>query len=79
MLNFEQNVASAPVNCDRTDLVFLVDSSGSIQRNNWQTILDFMVNIINDFDIGPNSVQVGAAIFGQDVLPQFQLNTYRCK
>ena len=37
-----------------------------------------MVNIINDFDVGPNAVQIGAALFGNNVSPQFQLNTYRC-
>ncbi len=56
--------------------MFLVDSSGSIQRNNWQTILDFMKNIVRDFPIGQNNVRVGVAIFGNDVQPIFQLNTY---
>ena len=36
-----------------------------------------MVNIINDFDVGSNAVQIGAALFGNNVSPQFQLNTYR--
>ena len=66
---------SGPV-CDQVDIVFLVDSSGSIQRNNWQIILDFMKNIVRDFTIGPNNVRIGVAIFGNDVQPMFQLNTY---
>ena len=69
------NLLSAPT-CDQEDIVFLVDSSGSIQRQNWQTILDFMKNIVSDFTIGSNSVRVGVAIFGNDVQPMFQLNTY---
>ena len=56
--------------------MFLVDSSGSIQRNNWQTVLNFMKNIVRDFTIGPNNVRIGVAIFGNDVQPMFQLNTY---
>ena len=60
-----------------TDLVFVVDSSGSILRNNWQLVLQFMQNIVNDFTIGPNDIQIGVTLFGNNVEPQFQLNTYR--
>ena len=35
-----------------------------------------MKNIVSDFTIGPNNVQIGVAIFGNDVQPMFQLNTY---
>ena len=35
-----------------------------------------MKNIVRDFTIGSNNVRVGVAIFGNDVLPMFQLNTY---
>ncbi len=63
-------------NCNQVDLVFLVDSSGSIYRNNWPIILEFMRNIVRDFTVGPNDVRVGVAIFGNDVQPIFQLNTY---
>ena len=66
---------SAP-SCDQEDIVFLVDSSGSIQRNNWQTVRDFIKNIVRDYTIGSNNVRVGLAIFGNDVQPIFQLNDY---
>ncbi len=62
--------------CDQEDIIFLVDSSGSIQRNNWQIILDFMKNIVRDFTIGPSNVRIGVATFGNDVQPIFQLNSY---
>ncbi len=62
--------------CNQEDVVFLVDSSGSIYRSNWPIILEFMKNIVRDFTIGPNNVRVGVAIFGNDVQPIFQLNTY---
>ncbi len=63
--------------CDRTDIVFVVDSSGSIQRFNWPVILNFIRRIVNDFTIGPRNVQIGVTLFGDTVVPQFQLNTYR--
>ena len=39
-------------------------------------MLDFMKSIVRDFTIGPNNVRIGVAIFGNDVQPVFQLNTY---
>ncbi len=56
--------------------MLLVDSSGSIYRQNWPTVLDFMKNLVRSLTIGPNNVRVGVAIFGDDVRPMFQLNTY---
>ncbi len=53
--------------CDQLDLVFLVDASGSIQAQNWPIILNFIRNVVNDFDIGPNRVQIGIATFGDQV------------
>ncbi len=35
-----------------------------------------MKNIVRDYNIGPNNVRVGVAIFGNDVQPIFQLNQY---
>ncbi len=66
-----------PVRCDKTDIVFVVDSSGSIQRYNWPEVLRFMRRVVNDFTIGDNNVRVGVTLFGDNVAPQFQLNTYR--
>ena len=68
-------IFSAP-NCEMEDIVFIVDSSGSIQEQNWPLVLNFMKNIVRDFTIGPNNVQIGIAAFGDYVYPQFQLNTY---
>ena len=59
--------------------MFLVDSSGSIYRQNWPTVLEFMKNIVRDFNIGLNNVRIGVAIFGNDVQPMFQLNAYSNK
>ena len=66
-------------NCDLEDIVFVVDSSGSILQQNWPLILSFMKNIVRDLNIGPNNVQIGVTIFGDNNYPQFQLNTYSRK
>ena len=74
--HFKISLFIAAPRCDQEDIVFLVDSSGSIQKNNWQTIQDFIKNIVRDYTIGLYNVRIGLAIFGNDVQPIFQLNTY---
>ena len=54
----------------------MVDSSGSIQRGNWPLILEFMKNVVRSFNIGQDRVRIGVATFGNNVHPQFQLNTF---
>ena len=62
--------------CDQEDIVFLVDSSGSIYDYNWPIVKEFMKNIVRDYTIGPNNVRVGLTIFADNVQSIFQLNTY---
>ena len=61
------------------DITFVVDSSGSIKRENWARVKNFMKNVIDDFDVGPYSTQFGAVVYGNDVVkssPTFQLNDF---
>ncbi len=70
-------VSVVPVQmCQREDIVFVVDSSGSIQGTNWPLVLEFMKNVIRGFNIGPDAVRIGVVSFGNLVYPQFQLNTF---
>ena len=56
--------------------MFVVDSSGSIQRSSWPLVLEFMMNVVRGFNIGTDNVRIGVATFGNNVYPQFQLNTF---
>ena len=47
------------------DVVFVVDSSGSI-GNNFMNILTFVTDIVNRFNIGPNDTQVGFVRFSRN-------------
>ncbi|XP_063781250.1 collagen alpha-6(VI) chain-like [Pseudophryne corroboree] len=69
--------------CNRTectaeemDLIFLIDGSNSISPTNFEEIKNFMVSVIDDFDIGPNKVHVGVAQYSDIYKPEFQLKTY---
>lgn len=45
------------------DLVFIVDASGSIGRENFTRMLDFVKDVIQDFKISPNATRVGLVLF----------------
>ena len=68
------------------DLVFIVDSSGSICRddnarpcNNWNFMTNFLISIVESFNIGPTNTQVGLVEFGNVGLSQFFLKNYTTK
>ncbi|KAJ8308221.1 hypothetical protein KUTeg_013095, partial [Tegillarca granosa] len=59
------------------DIVFLLDSSGSETKSNFDKQLDLVKNFANQFQIGPNNVQVGLATFSTSVNERIRLN--RCR
>jgi len=68
--------------CSRTaaaDIVFLVDSSGSIeynQRGDYQREKEFVVSVIRGLDVGADRVRVGMSIFGDRDETIFTMNQY---
>ncbi|XP_068178959.1 collagen alpha-6(VI) chain isoform X2 [Antennarius striatus] len=61
------------------DLMFLVDSSGSIYPNDYQKMKDFMKNVIGKSLIGQNEVHVGVMQFSTIQQLAFPLNRYYTK
>jgi hypothetical protein len=60
-----------------SDIVFLLDSSGSETRINFNKMLTFVQNFTKQFDIGPNYAQVGVATFSTSNHERIKLNQYR--
>jgi len=61
------------------DLVFVVDSSGSIRDagyENWDTVLQFVADVVQSLTIGPQSVQVGMVVYSNNARVDFNLNTH---
>ncbi|XP_033736270.1 collagen alpha-6(VI) chain-like isoform X1 [Pecten maximus] len=58
------------------DIIFLLDSSGSETRTNFNKQLDFVKNFASQFQIGPGNVQVGVATFSTHVDEQIKLNAF---
>ena len=63
----------------QADIVFLLDSSGSVGATNFQKMLGFVRNVANNFNIGPNAVQIGVDTFQTSHKAEFYLNTYSTK
>ncbi|XP_028926619.1 collagen alpha-6(VI) chain isoform X2 [Ornithorhynchus anatinus] len=61
------------------DIVFLVDSSGSIGADNFEKMKTFMKNVVNRTKIGADQVQVGLVQFSDINKEEFQLNQYNTK
>ncbi|XP_056376652.1 collagen alpha-6(VI) chain-like isoform X2 [Hyla sarda] len=56
------------------DIMFLVDSSGSIGGDNFQKMKEFMKNLVNKTEVGPDKVQFGIVQFSDDSMEVLQLN-----
>ncbi|XP_072365905.1 collagen alpha-6(VI) chain-like [Scyliorhinus torazame] len=61
------------------DIVYLVDESSSIGETNFELIRNFLVNVINAMDIGPDKVQIGLIQYSTITTPEFYLNTFQQK
>ncbi|XP_014785973.1 cartilage matrix protein [Octopus bimaculoides] len=62
-----------------TDIVFLLDASGSISNGNFDIQLDFLRKFVNSSIIGRNSTQIGLVLFSSNVYNKFNMNVYHDK
>jgi len=52
------------------DICFVIDHSGSIRdtnvgsEDNWMHVIDFMVKVVSEVNVGPDETHVGAVSFG---------------
>ncbi|XP_060067325.1 collagen alpha-4(VI) chain-like [Ylistrum balloti] len=61
------------------DIVFLMDSSNSLGPANWDLEKEFVKNLIDDLNIGPNNMQVSVVTFESNPALQFYLNEHENK
>ncbi|KAM5313946.1 collagen alpha-5(VI) chain [Glossophaga mutica] len=60
----------------KTDIMFLVDSSGSIGPHNFKKMKTFMKNVLAKIEIGPDKTHIGVVQFSGHAKEEFQLNQY---
>lgn len=65
--------------CGLADIVFVIDSSGSIDDTdpgNWRLVLDFIVDFVDNLDIGEDGARVGMVVYSETASSSFYLNSY---
>nr|XP_056713047.1 collagen alpha-6(VI) chain-like [Euleptes europaea] len=63
----------------KVDIIFLIDTSESMNATQFNLTKDFMQAIINQSDIGADKVQIGLLKYSTAAELEFRLNTYRTK
>ena len=58
------------------DLIFVLDSSGSIGSTNFQLMRNFVANVVSNLNIGPDQSQVGVVVYSGSANVWFSLNTH---
>lgn len=60
----------------KADILFILDSSGSILTDNYKKMLNFVVTLTRNFNFGPNDIQFASIIFGDDAEEIFDFKNY---
>ena len=63
----------------KSDIVFVIDSSGSIRRDRFGKVLDFVNRIVKEHSVQGDATRFGAVVFSDSASVMFQLNTYKTK
>ena len=61
------------------DLAIVVDASGSIKKagaENWDLVIEFVLSIIDGFDVGASKTRIGLVTFSNKAFVQIKLNDY---
>ena len=56
------------------DIIFVLDSSGSIGLDNWKKVLKFVQTIVQELPIGEHRTRVGVLTYGGMAYPKIYLN-----
>lgn len=60
----------------KSDVVFVLDSSGSVGEGNFQQMKDFLKKFLYEVDVESCGFRVGVLKFGSSAFVQFHLNSY---
>ena len=63
----------------KADIVFMLDSSGSVGSSNFKLLLSFVNSLTKDWDIGQDKIRVGVEKFSSRPYTEFHLNRYNDK
>ncbi|KAJ8290831.1 hypothetical protein GJAV_G00018080, partial [Gymnothorax javanicus] len=63
----------------KADVIFLVDGSGSIEADQFQSMIKFMISVVNNTDFGENHTKFATIIYSDSAKISFTLNQYNTK
>lgn len=66
-------------NGSKFDLVFILDSSGSVGEDNFKVMKSFMKSIVQNLDIGPDGTKIGLITFSRYPVIRLHLDDYTDK
>jgi Mg-chelatase subunit ChlD len=61
------------------DIIFTLDSSGSVGKANFDKMLGFVKTLVKGFNVGQNNIRIGLQTFSNRATVQFNLNKYTDK
>ncbi|XP_033028202.1 collagen alpha-3(VI) chain isoform X3 [Lacerta agilis] len=72
---------SRPIDIDSEakDIVFVIDTSNNVKRDDAAHIRDFIIQIVQMLEIAPSKVRVGVVQFSNDVFPEFYLKDHKTR
>ncbi|XP_049585447.1 collagen alpha-6(VI) chain [Syngnathus scovelli] len=70
------NIKEGCLQTDEADIFFLIDDSGSIERDDFYDIKKFIIEFISTFRIGPQHVRMGVAKYADAPNLEFDLTAY---
>ena len=59
------------------DVAFIVDSSGSIGRRNWVKMLQFVKDMVKDFNVGPQKTHIAVVAYSNNAKVEFKFNSLK--
>ena len=57
-------------------MVFIMDESGSVRAHNFVKMKEFVRDLVDQFDIGSNTIRVGVMKYSSGANTEFNLNSY---
>ena len=57
-------------------MVFILDSSRSVEETNFQTMLEFLRDLVDHLDIGSDMIRVGVEKYSHTANTEFNLHDY---
>uniref|UniRef100_A0A8C0T384 Collagen alpha-3(VI) chain n=1 Tax=Canis lupus familiaris TaxID=9615 RepID=A0A8C0T384_CANLF len=70
---------TSEVHANRRDIIFLLDGSFNVGKANFPYVRDFVMNVVNNLDVGSDNIRVGLVQFSDTPVTEFSLNTYQTK